>query len=372
MNIRALRARPALWGLGTPVAAYLTSRFTVLVAMWLADVAVADRSFFDLGKRWDGGWYFQTALVGYPHEVPTVAGRAVQSTLGFFPLFPMAARAVAVLPGVGPLTAAVAISLVGGLVATVLVWRLADVVWDRATADRAAVLFAFLPGSFVFSIAYSEGLMLALSAACLVLLYRQRWLLAGLAAALATATRPNALALVAAAAVAAVLAIRRDRTWSALVAPALAPAGFVAFNVFLRLRTGEWNAYSRTQSEGWGQVVSPWATPRVIADFWRNPFADVNVALLVVGTVLGVACVALLLAARPPAIILAYTAGLLVLCLSSEILGMRPRFFLTAFPLVYGVARVARGQAHSIAVGVEAAVLGSLTFVTMTTMLATP
>lgn len=351
--------------------AYLASRFTVLVAMWLAD-AVAPGTFFDLTKAWDGSFYFDTAVAGYPRELPVVAGEATRSTLAFFPLFPMAARVLGSIPGAGSLAAAVAINLLGGLVATVLVWRLGLAIWDRSTANGAAVLFAFFPGSFVFSIAYSEGLMLALSAACLLLLHRERWLLAGVCAALATATRPNALALVPAAAVAALLAIRSQRRWSALVAPALAPLGFVAFQVFLRLHTGRWDAWSRTQSEGWGQDVSLLATPNMVGDFLDRGLADVNITLFMAGALLGLAGFALLVRARAPLPVLAYTATILVLSLTSEALGVKPRFLLTAFPLVYGLARVLRRDGVSVAVGVEATVLGALTFVSLTTILATP
>lgn len=358
--------------LRTPALAYAASRATVVVAMWLIDRASAEYTFFDLAKRWDGGWYFTVAQIGYPHDVPVVDGRAVQSTLGFFPLFPMAARVLARLPAIGPLAAGVVISLVAGLVATLLVWRLADEIWDRETADRAAVLFAFFPGSFVFSIAYSEGLALALAAGCLLLLHRQQWLLAGVLGALATATRPNALALAPAAAVAAFLVIRRERRWSALLAPALIPLGFVGFHVFLRLRTGAWNAYARTQTEGWGQEVSPLAVPHMIGDFLERPFGDVNVTVSLVGAVLGLVGFVLLVRAKPPPALVVFTAVVLLVSVSTEAMGLKPRFLLTAFPLFYGVAHRLRPAGEGVATGVEATVLGGLTFLALSTFLLTP
>ena len=371
---RALRSRlpQGIAEYRKPVVAYLASRFAVLIATWLADMAVPEKNFFELPKSWDGGWYYRLALNGYPHEVPDATGVAVQSPLGFFPLFPMAARQLSILPGVGPLATMVLINLLGGLVATVVVWRLADSVWDRPTADRAAVLFAFFPGTFVFAMAYSEGLALALVAGCLLFLHKQQWLLAGILAALATATRPNAIALVPAAAIAAFLAIRSNRRWSALVAPALAPLGFVAFHVFLRHHTGRWDAYLFTQAEGWGQHASLMATPDLLSKFWDQPFANTNEGLYVVGVILGIVGFVLLVQARPPAHVLVYTATILVLSLTSEGLSLSPRFLLTAFPLVYGLARRLRPEAMAAAVGTEAAVLGALTFLTLATVQATP
>ena len=74
-------------------------------------------------------------------------------------------------------------------------------------AARAMVLFAVFPGSFVLSFAYSEATLIVFAAACLIFLVDERWLLAGVMGALATATRPNGLAVVAACVVAAAIAI---------------------------------------------------------------------------------------------------------------------------------------------------------------------
>ena len=363
MEIKELRA---------PVIAYVASRLVVGVVLWMADAWLPNATFFTISASWDGPYYYGAATDGYPPFLPMADGQVVKSQLGFFPLYPMVVGTFARLPGVGPLDAGVVLSLVCGLVATVLVWRLADAIWDRATADRSAILFAFFPASFVFSMVYSEGLMLALAAGCLLALHRERWLLAGVLGALATATRPNAIALVPAAAVAAYLAIRSDRRWSALVAPVLTPLGFVAFHVFLRLRVGIWDAYERTQTAAWGQDVSLLATPETIGDFFDQPFQDVNITLAVAGLLIGIAGFVLLVKARPPPALLAYVATILVISLSSEGLGLKPRFLLTAFPLVYGVAHRLRPAGVGTAVGLEAALLGALSFTVFATILTPP
>ena len=137
------------------------------------------------------------------HLLPDVEARAA-----FFPLYPMIVRAAdRILPG-GDTLAALAVSTALALVAVVLVGVLARRLYDNDVAERAMVLFAVFPGSFVLSYAYAEALLIVLAAVCLWFLLDERWLLAGVAAALATATRPNGVALVAACAVAAFLAIR--------------------------------------------------------------------------------------------------------------------------------------------------------------------
>ena len=81
---------------------------------------------------------------------------------------------------------------------------------DSAGA-RAALLFAVFPGTFAFSFAYSEGIVVTCVAFGLLALLDRRWWLAGLLGAVATAASPVALAFVVSCAWAAGAAIRRDR-----------------------------------------------------------------------------------------------------------------------------------------------------------------
>lgn len=365
-----VRTRAA--GLKVPVLAYLASRVAVLVTMWFA-ARTQDGNVTDIPKHWDGGWYLQMLQHGYPHRLPIGPdGRVGQNTSAFFPLFPMAARALTHLPTMGPVAAAAGLSLLCGLVATVLVWQLGRDVWDLDTANRAALVFAFFPGSFVFSLAYSEGLMLALAATALLLLHRRMWVLAGLAAALATATRPNALALCLAAAAAAFVAVRARREWRSLWSVALSPLGFIGFQVFLHHQTGSWSAWSDTQSQGWGERIKPLALLDLIQAFDRQPFDNVNETVALAGTVVAIIGLVLLVRARPPLELIAFTLGILALALTSHTLGARPRFVLTAFPLAYGVARALRRENLAYVLSGEAVLLGALSLVSMSTILATP
>ena len=58
---------------------------------------------------------------------------------------------------------------------------------DRA-AELTMVVLAIFPGSFVLSFAYTEALLMVLAGACLWFLLQRQWWLAGLFAALGTAT----------------------------------------------------------------------------------------------------------------------------------------------------------------------------------------
>ena len=61
--------------------------------------------------------------------------------------------------------------------AVVLVGVLARRLFDTDVAERAMVLFAVFPGSFVLSYAYAEALLIVLAALCLWFLLDERWLL---------------------------------------------------------------------------------------------------------------------------------------------------------------------------------------------------
>jgi hypothetical protein len=239
----------------------------------------------------------------------------------------------------------------------VLIARLAD----RGAADRAALLVAVFPGSFVLSMAYAEALMLALVTACLLALEERRWLLAGVAAALATATRPNALALVPACLWAAGVAIRHRREWRALLAPALAPLGMLAFHGFLWARTGRLDAWNLIQRNGWDERVDLGArnVERLAAlARWNDP--DPGTVLLGFGLAVALVGAWALWRWRPPGALVVYAAAVLGLALIARTLGPRPRFVFTALPLVWALAVWLRGERFRLAVVLSTAGLATL------------
>lgn len=185
---------------------------------------------------WDGKWYFEIIRRGYPKVIPPdVTWDMLEARAAFFPVFPTLARWFDwVLPG-GEVLAAVLLNFLLGAGVVYVVGLLAHDLFSSRVAYRSMLLVIFFPGSFVLTFTYSEASLLLLTTLCLLMLQRERWLLAGVFAALGTAARPNGLTLVAASAVAAFLAIRTKRAWASLVAPALAPLGFVGFQTYLRV-----------------------------------------------------------------------------------------------------------------------------------------
>jgi hypothetical protein len=351
--------------------AYVGSRLAVLIALWACTHMQAGLRLRQTPLAWDGSWFQRVAVEWYPTSLPIGPdGKILQNTTGFFPLYPGLARLLARLPGVSVTGALATISLVGGLVTTCLVWKLGARLWDRRTADRAAVLFCFFPSSFVFSLAYSEGLMLALSVGCLLCLVDRRWVLAGVLGLLATATRSNALALELCALWSAFVAIRASRDWRSLAAPVLVPLGFVLFHVYLLVHVGRLDAYNATQRDGWDQVIDPLAMFRLAHTFVRAPFGDVNVVVALAGIPVAAVGLVLLWRAKPPLELVIYSVAVLGVCMLTPALGGRPRFLLTAFPLFYGVARL-RWLSRQL-IPIFASTMGMLTVLVVGTSLVTP
>jgi Mannosyltransferase (PIG-V) len=345
------RRRPAevLRPLALPLAAYLASRVLTFLAIALS-AFTQHRSLHRIMTVWDGRWYEKIVYHGYPRWVAhgdfyRGTGRTVQSAVAFFPLYPAIVRvADVVVPG-SAWVAGVVVALLLGAVATALVWIIADQVAGRRVADRAAVLFAFSPGAFVLSLVYAEALMVVLAGGCLLALMHRRWLLAGVLAALATATRPNAMALVVACAWAAGVAFWQDRDRRALIAPLVAPVGMVAFMLFLWHHTGEPLIWFRVEATGWGERVDfGWSN----AGTFIRMISDPNQMVLAISLVFALVLIYLLVRARLPGVLNAYAGTALFLVLTSHI-NARPRFLFVAFPLAIALAKyVKRSTAFTV------------------------
>lgn len=293
------------------------------------------RPILDVLTSWDGIWYLRIVRDGYPTVVrPGVTYFVPEARAAFFPAYPTIVRVLdAVIPG-GDTVAALMVNLVLGAVAMWLVGLLARQIYNVRVAERAMILVALFPGSFVLSFAYTEALLITFGAACMWFLLKRNWWLAGLFAALGTATRPNGIALVAACAVASALAIRERREWRSLVAPLIAPAGFVTFQLWLGHHANEAGVWFRVQTEAWGEGTSFGAT--AIRRTWEaisRPLTSPT------NTITAISVLTLLLLFwfwhkhRVPWFMTAYSAVIVLLMVLPETVTARPRFVFTAFPL---------------------------------------
>jgi hypothetical protein len=362
------------------IAVYLGTR-ALLLLITLVD-GVRHHTVPELAN-WDGAWYRELANHGYPAYIPHY-----RSTLGFFPGYPLVTWVVArplvliMHSSISAITVAgVIVAGVGGLVAAVLVQRLATDWWGPRTGVRAAVLFCLFPGSVVFSMVYAEGLLIPLAAGCILALQRRRWVLAGILAGVATATEPEALILVLVCAVSAVRELRRrgvrDRQARlSLFAPVLSLTGVTAVAGFLWAWTGSPFATLTAQRDGWNERTDLLSLVHLVRSLaaeisfshFNHPTINLNLVAGSAGAILLIVLLALLVRCRREVSVeaLVWTFGISFLAFTSEYTWPNPRLLITAFPAVVVLARYVRGRAFTwllLCNGVLLAGMSALTFI---------
>jgi hypothetical protein len=335
------------------VGVYVLSRVALVLAVFVGVAEAPGRSIVALLSSWDGQHYLSIAAFGYPAHVD-VRGYSVT---GFFPGYPLLVRIVGSAANVSPLAAGVATSLAAGAFLVALVTCLAARIWDVDVAERAAVMVAIFPGSFVLGLPYPEGTALALATGALLASSRQRWALAGLLAGLATACSPVALALVPALAWEAAVSHR----WRAIVAPALAPAGFCAYMGYLWVHTGSLWTWFRVERLGYGHHLDLTAPLG-----WLHHWPGIGLIELTSMAVLTWGAMALWRQGAP--VSWALYAGIVVAAVLFDAgFWVDPRFLLNAFPLVVAIGVGVRGRWYTATV-TTFAVLLPLVFLAYTTL----
>lgn len=360
--------------LGAPLGVFAASRAAVFGVLFLALRLPGSPGASRFLTGWDGAWYLEIARSGYPKALAAAPG---QSDHAFFPLYPLAIRGVHAIGGWSWGATAVALGTVATAAAMVVIWSLVERLTDAATASRAVALMSFFPWAFVFSLAYSEGFLLLLAGICLLALLDEHWVVAGLAAGLAGAARPNGFVLALPCAWAALVAIRRRRDWRALAAPALAPLGILGFFAYLGVRTGDVLANLHARSRGWAyDGIGFFHHPRAVAAAGgpapSHPLARLD--HLTSYAAIGVIAVALVLMIlwRPPAILWFYVVPVVALALWYDTYVSMGRFALGAFPLIVALARPVKGPAFFALIGASAALMATLFVVSGSTVLLTP
>jgi hypothetical protein len=373
--LRRARLAIELRRLAPIVAIYVATR-GLLIVVAIVNGALRHHSIDTQFANWDGLWYRELTNQGYPTYVPHW-----RTTLGFFPLYPISMWLVAHAFSTSTDVGGLIVSAIGGLVATVFVERLASGWWGEATGRRAAVLFCLFPGSVVFSMMYSEGLLLPLAAGCIYALERRRWLLAGILAGFATAVGPDAMALIPVCLASALIEVRRHgwqdrKARRSLLAPLLSTAGVVSFGAFLWAWTGTPFATLRAQHTGWGERTDPFALVNQVKSLAReisfthfnHPTINLNLVIGLLGAV--VLAIGLVLLFRRPRQVsiegMVWTLGIAFLATTSEYVPPNPRLLITAFPAVLVFARYVgrRGYVRLIvANGVLLVLLSAITFV---------
>jgi hypothetical protein len=329
---------------GTALVPWLASRALVLAALG------ASRHLVDhLGLQprpialrqgllgWDAAFYGDIARGGYDS-----VGR---DGLRFFPLLPLAGRAVGLLPFVDARGGVVIVANLSALVAAVLLVRLVTIeTGDRALAARSAAVLLLAPHAFVFVMGYAEALLCALAVAMFLGLRREHWWLAAAAGFAAGLCRPVGVILVLPALVEAVQAWRRRR--GPRLAPAIATiapaAGLASYLVWVRHRTGDLFLVLRLQNARnlRGGTVSPLTS--VGHAFHELASGDRIGYGLHALTAVVVVVLIFVVGRRLPLSYTVYAAAAVLVALCARNLDSLERYSLSTFPLVIAAGMLLR------------------------------
>jgi hypothetical protein len=306
------------------------------VAGWpIAPVEPGWHNAVDATERQDAAWYLRIATQGY---------RPDDGSAAFFPLYPLAVRAVAWLPFLGTFGAGLLVSNAAFLGALVMLHALTRLEFGSEAMARRAVLFlAVFPTAFFFLAPYTESMFLLLSISAFWFARRNRWAWAAVMAALAATTRSVGLLLAPALAVEAWLQWREQgRAFGPRLAAAATTAlGPLAYLAYWQSRSTNNFWIPIDAQRNWNRDVgAPWASLNDAIHLAVRYSSYWLVDLLVVGVVM-VAVVMGWRMLRAP--YLTYAGLSLLIELSAPMPGRpllsMPRFVAVIFPAFWVLAR---------------------------------
>jgi hypothetical protein len=319
----------------------LITLFTVVYLLPLGEFRKIHRSLWGwMTSTFDSNWYAFIAAHGYP--------RAGVGLFKFFPGYPAVIDAIAWIPGMGIARAGIIVTSVAGLAAAWGIVRLGlRVTGDSRTSLLMAALWGVAPGAMVLSMMYSEALFCALAVWALVAVAERRWLTAGTLCLAAGLVHSNAVALIAAVVVAALICVVRSvregrpRTGTVrpLAAVVLAPLGFAGWWAYVAVRLGRlnglvWDQQQIHESVDWGSSTLSTVGHAFVT---RSPYLLVTVLALLTALALA----AWSLSDPIPAYLRVYTLALVALAVlvDATFMASKLRLVLPAFLIALPLAR---------------------------------
>ena len=305
---------------------------------------------------WDGWWYTGIARRGY-----FAFGHRMQTPVAFFPGYPLLMGLLGRSVG-GPLAAGFALSLAFGLGAAVAFHRWCLLKLGPAPARLALMLLLVYPFAFyLMGAVYADALFLCAAISAFLAVELNHPVVAGLAGAVATATRPVGVALVLGLWV---LALERKGVlgragphrgrWAGRVrgfraADAgllLAPLGLVGFCVLLWVRFRHPFAFlEATSAPGWDQPQGfhTWFKVHWVKAMWNGPWTSGHFGHLLVN-----AAATVVIGAFVPSVFRRFgwgygtfvTVAVVVTAISTKDFVGMGRYSLAAFPCFAAAAEV--------------------------------
>jgi hypothetical protein len=331
-------AEPTTPGMRHALAAHVVIRLIGLAALYVGGLFDGSSAYHAL-TRWDAVWYGRIAEHGYGYSHLASDGRQL-SDQAFFPLFPLAERAVSAVTGLPVVQSGLAISAVSSVVAAAGIYRVGTELHDARTGLILVCLWSSLPVSIVQSMAYTESMFTALVAWSLYGLLTHQYVVAGALATLAGLTRPMSMAIVAAVVCAGIArtgqqaASARTGIRGPLLGALLAPIGLVAYVAYVARTEGRTFGYFDVANR-WGNNMDGGKAKTA----WVLDTLNGSHFMVAVGVLLGLALLGAAVAhtAAPeyqwPIFVFTVTAVLISLSMS-DYGGSTPRYLLPVFTLL--------------------------------------
>jgi Gpi18-like mannosyltransferase len=323
---------------------WLVSRLAVLALSWPAAFifrgsAKLGQGWLQLWQNWDAVRLTDIAQYGYFSP----AERLYPNQIAFFPGYPI------VLTGVHAIVrqwtvSGLVVSFIAGAIAAVAIARIAERDYLPGSGSRAVLFLVVSPAAIFLAAGYTEALFLALAATSWLSVRNERWIQAVSLAGLASVVRVNGLFLCVAVGIEIVrrAGARRLHAMAAFI-PALVP--LACYEIYLRVRTGSWMAWSHAEQLGWQrQVTNPVNTYKTTwaAGFGHEFTAPVDFVfqLEIFAVLIGLITIAALMVYRrwPEAIYTALTIAALATSIWYESV---PRSLLLLWPLWCGLGALA-------------------------------
>lgn len=292
---------------------------------------VAGTQPWELLFRWDALRYYDIATTGYEFTP------GADSNVSYFPLLPLCLRVLSAITGMDPIIGGFIIANVALLAAAILFRRLVELDFPAPSRvpERAVFFLLLCPMTFFHSAIYAESLFLLLIFAALLLARKGQWAGAGLAGALLTATRANALVILLPLLWEALAESKRDlpkidnhrggiwcsRWWLLIV-----PAGLLAYASYLHFRFDDALAFWHAQSVFHRTAFTPWQA-FIKATGYPAPDGHFFIATAMTGLALCIAGFYL----RIRKSYQLFAAAMLILCLSTTWYSL-PRYLSVVFP----------------------------------------
>jgi hypothetical protein len=315
--------------LGMWAAAHLSLFVLAWAAAWVYRATPSHAPLTGVFEHWDAALLRNIAQYGYfsPHST---ANNTV-----FFPGYPMTLAAVHLILRNWVL-AELVLSGIAGCFVVVSLSRLAG-------GRRAVLYFLTAPAAICLMVGYTESLFLAFAIPAWHAAARGRWWRAALLAGLSGLVRPDALFLIPALAVMALTGPRGSRLVNAAKA-CCALAGPAAYEIYLTVHTGTWEAWSKAYQAGWDlHLVTP--VQALKTTWWaafRHPFSaayafEFQLELATMAVMILVTLAFLVWHRWPEAVY----CGLAVLALGTQTWYQGcPRTLLVLFPVWIALARL--------------------------------